>query len=144
MEESHRSLRKIKVSEFMIRDPYFTVPDEKISATERLMLRKKVGGLPVVKDASHRQIIGIITQRDIRLARFATNLDSPHTRVKDLMTSDPVTLTREDTFNDALEQMMTNRIERLPVVNPDDELIGLITKQSILERLYKFLKDTNT
>ena len=144
MEENHRSLNRIKVSEFMIQDPYFIVPSEKISVTERLMLRKNVGGLPVVKDGRNRQIIGIITQRDIRLARFATNLDSPHTQVKDLMTSDPITLQPEDTFERAIEKMISKNIERLPVVNPNNELIGLITKQSILERLFKFLKDTKT
>ncbi len=144
MGENKRSLGKINISEFMIRDPYFTVPDEKISATERLMLRKNVGGLPVVNNSRDKQIVGIITQRDIRLARFATNLDSPNTRVKDLMTSDTITLQQEDTFEMAIEKMMTKNIERLPVVNPNKELIGLITKQSILERLFKFLKDTNT
>ena len=144
MGENKRSLGKINISEFMIRDPYFTVPDEKISATERLMLRKNVGGLPVVNNNRDKQIVGIITQRDIRLARFATNLDSPNTRVKDLMTSDTITLQQEDTFELALEKMMTKHIERLPVINPNKELIGLITKQSILERLFKFLKDTNT
>ena len=144
MGESYRSLSEIKVSEFMLTDPYLTFPDEKISATERLMLRKNLGGLPVVKDIKSKEVIGIITQRDIRLARFAANLDSPNTRVKDLMTSDPITLTKEDTFAMALEKMMTKGIERLPVVNPNNELIGLITKQSILEQLFKFLKDTNT
>ncbi len=144
MRESNQSLGKINVSEFMIRDPYFTLPDEKISTTERLMLRKNIGGLPVVNNSRNKQIIGIITQRDIRLARFATNLDSPNTRVKDLMTSDTITLQQKDTFELALEKMMTKHIERLPVVNSNNELIGLITKQSILERLFKFLKDTNT
>ena len=144
MGESNRSFGKIYVSEFMILNPYFTVPDEKISKTERLMLRKNVGGLPVVNNNREKQIVGIITQRDIRLARFATNLDSPTTQVKDLMTSDTITLQEKDTFELALEKMMTKNIERLPVVNPNNELIGLITKHSILERLFKFLKDTNT
>ena len=144
MGENKRSLGKINISEFMIRDPYFTVPDEKISATERLMLRKNVGGLPVIMNNKNKKIIGRSTQRDIRLARFATNLDSPNTRVKDLMTSDTITLQQEDTFELAIEKMMTKNIERLPVINPNKELIGLITKQSILERLFKFLKDTNT
>jgi IMP dehydrogenase len=144
MGEEHQLLSKIKVSEFMIRDPYYCTPDEKISVIERLMLRKNVGGLPVIKDSKNKQIIGIITQRDIRLAKFATNLDSPNTRVKDLMTSDTITIGQDDTFNLALEKMISNRIERLPVVNDNNELIGLITKQSIIERLFKFLKDTNT
>jgi IMP dehydrogenase len=144
MAENHPLLRKILVSEFMISEPYHVIPDEKISATERLMLRKNVGGLPVIKNAKNKQVIGIITQRDIRLAKFATNLDSPHTKVKDLMTSDPITIRDGDTFSDAVEKMIINRIERLPVINANGELIGLITKQSILEQLFKFLKDTNT
>jgi IMP dehydrogenase len=144
MGENNHLLGKINVSEFMVHNPYFTVPDEKISTTERLMLRKNVGGLPVVNNSRNKQIMGLITQRDIRLARFATNLDSPNTRVKDLMTTETIILHREDTLERALEKMMTKHIERLPVVNPNNELIGLITKQSILERLFKFLNDTNT
>ncbi|MFX1588518.1 MAG: CBS domain-containing protein, partial [Promethearchaeota archaeon] len=96
MENEFKSIGDIKVSEFMIIDPFYTTPDEKISVTELLMLKKNIGGLPVVKDSSEKQLIGIITQRDIRLARFAMNLDSPHTKVKDLMTPHPIILSKDD------------------------------------------------
>ena len=81
----------IKVSEIMVYDPlYFTTPDEKISSTELIMLKKKIGGLPVVNDAKSKQLIGIITQRDIRLARFAISLESPKTLIRNLMTPHPI------------------------------------------------------
>ncbi|MFW9876733.1 MAG: CBS domain-containing protein [Candidatus Thorarchaeota archaeon] len=78
-ENGLKKFSEIKVSEIMIKDPLSITPDEKISATELLMLRKKIGGLPVVKDQKNNQLIGIITQRDIRLARFAMSLETPNT-----------------------------------------------------------------
>ena len=89
----------------MIKDPLYTFPNEKISATELLMIRKNIGGLPVVKDRKNRLLIGIITQRDIRLARFAMSLDSPNTTVKDLMTLEPFVVRKDDTLKYVLEVM---------------------------------------
>ena len=99
MEDCLRQLSKIKVSEIMIKDPLYTFPNEKISATELLMIRKNIGGLPIVKDRKDNRLIGIITQRDIRLARFAMSLDSPNTLVKDLMTPEPFVVKEDVDLN---------------------------------------------
>ncbi|MBD3254666.1 MAG: CBS domain-containing protein [Candidatus Lokiarchaeota archaeon] len=130
---------KIKVSEIMVHDPIYTHPDEKISTTELLMLRKNIGGLPVVHDGKSKQVIGIITQRDIRLARFAMALDSPYTIVQDLMTPEPFTVNENDTIKDVLEVMFFNQIERVPVVNESKELIGLVLEKDILKKLLELL-----
>ena len=95
-EDCLQKFSQITVSEIMNKNPLFTTPNEKISTTELLMLRKKVGGLPVIKDQKNKQLIGIITQRDIRLARFAMSLESPNTSVKDLMTSEPFVVKKDD------------------------------------------------
>ena len=76
------------------------------------MVRKNLGGLPVVKDRKNLQLIGIITQRDIRLARFAMNLNSPNTTVKDLMTSEPFVVKESDTLVYVLEIMFEQKIHR--------------------------------
>jgi IMP dehydrogenase len=131
---------EIRVSKIMIKDPLFTTPNEKISATELLMLRKKVGGLPVVKDQRNKELIGIITQRDIRLARFAMSLESPNTSVKDLMTSEPFTVKENDTIKKVLELMFNKNIQRLPVVNDFNQLIGLIVQNQILKKLFDYMK----
>ncbi|MFX1396201.1 MAG: CBS domain-containing protein [Promethearchaeota archaeon] len=132
---------EIKVSEVMIYDPlYFTTPEEKISATELLMLRKKIGGLPVVDNSKNKLLIGIITQRDIRLARFAVALESPKTTIKDLMTPEPIVLYKDDTIMDALDKFFKYNIERLPVVaDKDNELIGLVIQNTILHLLHSML-----
>lgn len=124
----------------MIKDPLYTFPNEKISATELLMIRKNIGGLPVVKDRKNRLLIGIITQRDIRLARFAMSLDSPNTTVKDLMTLEPFVVRKDDTLKYVLEVMFGKKIERLPVVNENNELIGLVMQNEILQKLLEYMK----
>jgi len=131
---------KTKVTEVMIKNPIFTTPDEKISATELIMIKKNVGGLPVVDNQKSLRVIGIITQRDIRLARFAVSLDSPYTTVKDLMTAEPYCVNKDDTINDVLDLMFEKKVERLPVVNNNNELIGLILQQDILKKIHELLR----
>ena len=132
---------EIKASEIMVKHPLFITPDEKISKTELLMLRKKIGGLPVVRDQKNQQLIGIITQRDIRLARFAMSLESPNTTVKDLMTSEPFVVKKDEEIRNILKLMLEKNIQRLPVVNDNEKLIGLIVQNQILKKLYEFMKN---
>lgn len=141
MEDKLQKFNEVKVTEFMIKDPLYTSPNEKISTTELLMLRKNVGCLPVVNNSKSMKVIGIISQRDIRLARFAMNLESPNTRVRDLMTPDPIIAKKTDSLTQILEKLVKHDIERLPVINDNEELIGFITKQSIIETIYKYLKE---
>ncbi len=140
VEDKLNKFGEIKVSEIMIYNPLYVTPDEKISTTELLMLRKNIGGLPVVKDTIKKQLVGIITQRDIRLARFAMNLESPNKTVKDLMTPEPFVVKKDTTIKYALALMFDKKIERLPVVNENNELIGLLLQTNILKSLLEHLK----
>ncbi len=139
-EDRLQQFSKITVERFMIKDPVFITPNEKISATELLMVRKNIGGLPVVKDPITKQLIGIITQRDIRLARFAMSLESPNTTVKDLMTPEPFVVKKDDTLNLVLDTMFEKKVQRLPVVNENNELIGLVLEHEILKMLFNYMK----
>ncbi|MHA2184745.1 MAG: CBS domain-containing protein [Promethearchaeota archaeon] len=140
-EDRLRQFGEISISHIMIQDPLFVTPDEKISATELLMLRKKVGGLPVVKNKKILQVVGIITQRDIRLARLALNLDSPNTTVKDLMTPEPYTVKKDEILLNILKLMFKKDIERIPVVDENNQLIGLVVQSQILKKLFDFMQN---
>ena len=135
-----KNIEKLTVQDYMINDPLTITPDAKISTTELIMLKKKIGGLPVIKNNDDRQLIGIITQRDIRLARFALNLDSPNTSVRDLMTKDPKVVYKSDSIKKTLRVMFENNIERLPVINQNNEIIGLVIQQDILKAIYDHLE----
>ncbi|MGQ4875479.1 MAG: CBS domain-containing protein [Promethearchaeia archaeon] len=141
-EISIKDFGKIKISEIMSRDPlFFVTPEDKISKTELLMLKKKVGGLPVVSSEDHKRVIGIITQRDIRLARFAMSLENPYTIVRDLMTPEPHVVKESTTIKELLEIMFKYRIGRLPVVDDNNELIGIVLQSDILKKLFEFLNE---
>jgi len=137
VEDRLKQFGEINVSEIMLagKEIITVTPDEKVSTTELMMLKKKIGGLPVVSDKTHRNLVGIITQRDIRLARFAVSLDSPNTLIGNLMTPKPFVVKREDTIKHVLDLMFKHNIERLPVVNDKNELIGLVLQQRILKKL---------
>jgi len=134
MIKEHKNFGEIHAAEVMISEPLLVSPDDKISTTELLMLRKKIGGLPVV---DKNKLVGIITQRDIRLARFAMSLD--FTLVKDLMTEEPIVIKKDTTIKEILSIMFENNIERLPVVNENNQLIGLVLQQDILKMLVDYL-----
>ncbi|MFX1363349.1 MAG: CBS domain-containing protein [Promethearchaeota archaeon] len=140
MEDNLKEFSEIKVSNIMIKDPLFTFPNEKISATELLMIRKNISGLPVVKDRKNMHLVGIITQRDIRLARFAMSVDTPDTTVKDLMTLEPFVVKKNDTLMYVIEMMLGKKIQRLPVVNDSNELIGLVMQNEIIKKLLEYMK----
>lgn len=140
-EDRLRQFGEISISHIMIQDPLFVTPDEKISATELLMLRKKVGGLPVVKNKKVLEVVGIITQRDIRLARLALNLDSPNKTVKDLMTPEPYTVKKDEILLNILKLMLQKDIERIPVVDENNQLIGLVVQSQILKKLFDFMQN---
>ena len=145
VEDRLKQFGEIKVTEIMlVGDEVITVtPNEKVSTTELLMLKKKIGGLPVVSDKIHRQLVGIITQRDIRLARFAVSLESPNTLIGNLMTPKPFVVKREDTIKHVLDLFFKHNIERLPVVNDNNELIGLVLQQDILKKLLDTLNQSS-
>jgi CBS domain-containing protein len=69
------------------------------------------------------------------------NLDTPNTRVSDLMTPDPIVVKKEDPLVKVLQLMYENKIERLPVVNEGSELIGLVIQHDILTAIYSILKE---
>jgi CBS domain-containing protein len=140
MEDRMTELSKILASDIMIKDPLFTFPNEKISVTELLMVRKNIGGLPVVRDRGNKQLVGIITQRDIRLARFAMSFDSPNTVVKDLMTSEPFVVKKNDTLKKIIEIMVEKNVQRLPVIDKNNELIGLVLRNEILQQVLRYMK----
>ena len=134
-------VEKLTVQDYMIYDPLAITPDAKISTTELLMLKKNIGGLPVINNNKEKKLIGIITQRDIRLARFALNLETPNTNVRDLMTKDPKVIGKTDSLQKTLEIMFENNVERLPVINQHNELIGLVIQQDILKAIYTHLRE---
>ena len=120
-------VRKVKRSESgMIIDPITLPEDAVVKDALTLMRENSIGGIPVVD--GNRILKGILTNRDLR---FEKNLERP---VREIMTSEHIITTGESTDLTTAEVILQqNRIEKLPVVDADNRLIGLITYRDIIK-----------
>jgi IMP dehydrogenase len=120
-------VRKVKRSESgMIIDPITLFEDALVKDALALMRENSIGGIPVVD--ANRILKGILTNRDLR---FEKNLDRP---VVEIMTSKNIITTTESTdLNTAEVILQKNRIEKLPVIDQEQRLIGLITYRDIIK-----------
>lgn len=119
---------RVKKSESgMILDPVTISPDQTIRDAHQLMAKYRISGIPVTK---HNKLVGILTNRDLR---FETRLDL---KVSQVMKRDKLVTAPEGTsLEKAREILHEHRIEKLPVVNKQGELKGLITIKDIEKRI---------
>ncbi|CAI4031346.1 inosine 5'-monophosphate dehydrogenase [Nitrospira tepida] len=119
---------RVKKSESgMILDPVTISPDQTIRDAHELMTRYRISGIPVTK---HGKLVGILTNRDLR---FETRMDL---KVSQVMKREKlVTAPEGTTLEKAREILHEHRIEKLPVVNKQFELKGLITIKDIEKRI---------
>jgi IMP dehydrogenase len=125
IEQQMEHVRKVKRSESgMIYDPIVISPDACVGDALKLMADNHIGGIPVVDDKHH--LIGIITNRDLR---FVENLATP---IRDIMTKENlITIHDGADLGSATELLKIYKIEKLPVVDHNFKLIGLLTFKDI-------------
>lgn len=120
-------VRKVKRSQSgMILDPITLPVNSTVRDAENIMSENKIGGIPVVD--SEKKLIGIVTNRDLR---FEKRLSRP---VSEIMTKDNIiTGTNEIGLSEAEEILQEHKIEKLPIVDGEGKLTGLITYKDILK-----------
>ena len=108
----------------MIYDPVTIPRGSTVAQALDIMAEYHIGGIPVVDDERH--LVGIVTNRDLR---FERRLDRP---VDDIMSKDNLVTTHQQTnLSDAAQILQANKIEKLPVVDKGNKLLGLITYKDI-------------
>lgn len=127
VEDQTIEVKKVKRAENgMILDPVTIDPEATVFDALHLMKEYKIGGIPVVNDQNI--LVGIVTNRDLR---FERNLQRV---VSDAMTKDNLITTKEFIdFEKAADILQAHRIEKLPVVDADYKLVGLITYKDIIK-----------
>jgi IMP dehydrogenase len=128
IEDQAAEVRRVKRSESgMILDPITISPHDTVEDARRMMSHFSIGGIPVV-DESER-LVGIVTNRDVRFEQDGS------TPIRDMMTSENlVTAPVGTTIDEAVEILQDHKIEKLPVVDDEGYLQGLITFKDIRKR----------
>lgn len=117
-------VRKVKRAESgMIYDPITISRTETVGDALRLMEENHIGGIPVVDEENH--LVGIVTNRDLR---FQTDMTLP---IEQVMTHENLVTTTNPNLSEASEILLRHKIEKLPVVDKDNHLVGLITYRDI-------------
>ncbi|WP_456472843.1 IMP dehydrogenase [Methanocaldococcus sp.] len=125
-DQVHHVLAVKKADEFIIKEVITVSPDDSVGEAIDLMESYSISGMPVI-DKDER-VVGIITHRDIKAIKDRS------VKVKDVMTKDVVKAKEDISEEEALELMYSNRVERLPIVDDEGRLIGIVTLRDILKK----------
>ena len=125
-EEANQILKVKRSGSVMIDTPYQIFSDKSIEDAIELMNEKEVSGLLVVDSDS--KLVGILTERDVLFEK-----EDSKKLVSELMTKDVITSKEGTTLDEAKNLLKSNRIEKLPLVNDKNQIVGLYTTQDILD-----------
>ncbi len=147
------------VADIMERDVVSVHPGDDVESLLRLMREQELPGVPVVNESD--RVVGIVTEADLVIREQDADLRLPHhidlwggviflepikhyedrlrrafaASVADMMTRDPVTIGPDDPIRKAARVIAERRHNRLPVVDPDGKLLGVVTRVDVLEAL---------
>ncbi len=133
IEEQAEQVVTVKRSENgVITDPFFLTPEHQVYDAEHLMGKYRISGVPIVNNESDLELVGIITNRDLRFIQDYSLM------INDVMTKDKlVTAPIGTTLEDAEKILQQYKIEKLPIVDSNGRLKGLITIKDI-EKVIEF------
>ena len=119
-----------KISDFMTRNVQVVRPDESLQRAAQVMDELNVGALPV---CDQHGLVGMITDRDITVRATAAGLPAD-TRVADVMTDHARCCTTEQTVQEAMQQMADVQIRRLPVLDAERRVVGIVSLGDLATR----------
>ena len=133
IEEQADEVRKVKRSESgVIIDPFFLTPENIVADAEHLMGKYRISGVPIVETLENRKLVGIITNRDMRF------IQDYGQKIAEVMTHEElVTAPVGTSLEEAEHLLQRHKIEKLPLVDSEGRLSGLITIKDI-ERVVEF------
>lgn len=114
----------MNVNEVMHRDSYWAQPTTPLIDIARAMREHDVGSLPVMESDT---LIGMVTDRDLAIRGLAEGKDAKSTTARDVMTGEMYWCYEDADVNDVANYMQEKRVRRIPVVNHDKHLVGMVS-----------------
>lgn len=124
-----------KCNEVMTKDPICCLPTDSAAKAAHLMKNENIGSVPVIENKQSQTLVGIVTDRDLTLAIVAEGRDANATKVAEVMTRQVVTCLTDDDLQKALGAMAEHQLRRIPVVDQDHRIVGIIAQADVATRL---------
>lgn len=121
-------------AEVMTPAPTCCLPQHTVVEAAELMKRENVGLIPVITEDG-RTLLGVLTDRDIAINVVAAGRDPAGTAVTEAMTSNPVTCLGQESIETALQLMAKRQVRRIPIVERDGSIIGIVAQADVATRL---------
>ena len=116
-------------------NPVWCLPEDNVGQAARVMRRERVGSVPVVTDELRKELIGIVSERDLAFKVVGEARDAIRTQVYDVMTSTIFACRDDDDVISALLAMEEHQIRRVPVVDHSGRLVGIISEGDVSVRV---------
>ncbi len=125
----------MKCNEVMTKAPLCCLPNDLVTKAAQLMKSENIGSIPVIENDQTKKLVGIVTDRDLALKIIADGLDAKSTRVEAVMTNKVVTCHTDDNSQKALDAMSKYQLRRIPVVDDDNKIVGIIAQADMATRV---------
>ena len=117
-----------KVREAMTERPRCVTPDTSVSHVAEVMEAEDIGSVPVLED---EQLSGMVTDRDIVIRAIAKGKDPRGMPVREILSREVVSVRPDNDLSDALQLMASHQVRRLPVVDEDNRLVGIVSQADV-------------
>ena len=124
-----------KCDEVMTKNPVCCMPSDTVAKAAELMKSKDIGSIPVIENEQTKKLIGIVTDRDLTLKVVAKGLNAKSTMVQAVMTRKVITCLVDDDLQKALDAMAEHQLRRIPVVDNDNKILGIIAQADVATRV---------
>ena len=127
-----KEVRLVKnCADIMTRDPAACAPGDTVDKVAKLMQRINVGPVPIVDAKQDGKLVGIVTDRDLAVKIVAEGRDARKTKVEEVMTRRVFTCRGDDDIQKALDAMSQHQIRRVPIVDANERLVGMIAQADV-------------
>ena len=124
-----------KCNEVMTKYPVCCLPTDSVAKAADLMKNGNFGSIPVIENEQTQNLAGIVTDRDLAMRIVAEGRDANATKVDAVMTRKVVTCFASDDVQMALDAMAEHQLRRIPVVDHDNRIVGIITQADVATRI---------
>ena len=120
--------------------PTCCVAEDVAATAAQMMHSQNIGSIPVIDGIQTRRLVGIVTDRDLALRIVANGLDGNVVQLGTVMTREIVTCQASDDVNVALDTMSQHQLRRIPIVDKDHKIVGIIAQADIASRVNQSTK----
>ena len=121
----------MKIKEVMSQNPVCCLASDSAQSVARMMCERNIGSIPVVSDQQSKQLLGMITDRDLCCAVIAGGLDPKTTPIQKFITTKLITCRDGEDIDNCEKVMQEHQVRRVPVVDGQNHVIGIVSQADL-------------